>query len=115
MSGSPESLPLEIDVQDVKALLDASEDFLLLDCREQDEFELVRIGGATLLPMSEIQARAEELEPHRERRIVVHCHHGGRSMRVTQWLRGLGFVAVQNMRGGIDQWAIEVDSTLPRY
>ena len=111
----PGALPLEINVQQVKSLLEAGEDFLLLDCREQDEFEIVRIGGATLLPMSEIQARAAELEPHRQRRIVVHCHHGGRSMRVTQWLRVQGFAAVQNMSGGIDQWAIEIDTTLPRY
>jgi rhodanese-related sulfurtransferase len=115
MSGTFESLPIEIDVRDVKSLLDAEEDFLLLDCREQDEYELVRIGGATLLPMSEIQARFSELEPHRERRIVVHCHHGGRSMQVAQWLRGQGFIGVQNMRGGIDQWAVEIEPTLPRY
>ncbi|MEQ8789659.1 MAG: rhodanese-like domain-containing protein [Pirellulaceae bacterium] len=108
-------LPLEIDVASVKRMLDASQDFLLLDCREQEEFDIVRIDGSTLLPMSEIQARAAELAPHREAHIVVHCHHGGRSMQVTQWLRGQGFDRVQNMAGGIDHWAIEVDPSLPRY
>jgi rhodanese-related sulfurtransferase len=115
MSQSGESLPLEIDVLAVRAMLIEGEDFLLLDCRERDEHELVRIAEATLLPMSEIQARAEELEPHRERRIVVHCHHGGRSLRVTQWLRSRGFLSVQNMSGGIDQWAVAIDNSLPRY
>ena len=115
MSTSANDLPLEIDVQGVKGMLDQGQDFLLLDCREQDEFDLVRIAGSTLLPMSEIQARADELEPHRDAHIVVHCHHGGRSMQVTQWLRNQGFARVQNMAGGIDQWSVEVDPSLPRY
>jgi rhodanese-related sulfurtransferase len=115
MNQTGDALPLEIDVHAVQAMLVAGDDFLLLDCREKDEHELVRIGGSTLLPMSEIQARAAELESHRQRRIVVHCHHGGRSLRVTQWLRGQGYAGVQNMTGGIDQWAVEVDPALPRY
>lgn len=115
MSGTAGEFPLEIDVQSVKGMLDAGDDFLLLDCREEDEFALVRISGATLLPMSEIQGRVAELAPHREKHIVVHCHHGGRSMQVTQWLRGQGFSRVQNMAGGIDHWAVAVDPSLPRY
>jgi adenylyltransferase/sulfurtransferase len=110
-----EALPLEIAPAEVKRMLDAGEDFLLMDCREADEHATVNIKQATLLPMSELADRASELTPHRERRIVVHCHHGGRSMRVTKWLREQGFGATQSMAGGIDQWAIEIDPTLPRY
>jgi adenylyltransferase/sulfurtransferase len=112
----PDDLPpLETDPQSVKRRLDAGEDLLLLDCREADEHATVRIAQATLLPMSELAARLGELEPHRRRPIVVHCHHGGRSLRVTKWLRQQGFANVQNMAGGIDRWAIEIDPTLPRY
>lgn len=107
--------PIEIDCKSVKAKLDAGEDFLLLDCREQDEYNTVHIEQALLLPMSETVARAAELEPHRNREIVVHCHHGGRSLRVTNWLRQQGFASVRNMTGGIDAWSVEVDPTLPRY
>ncbi|MEM6366009.1 MAG: rhodanese-like domain-containing protein, partial [Planctomycetota bacterium] len=46
---------------------------------------------------------------------VVHCHHGGRSMQVTQFLRQKGFSHVQNMAGGIESWSLEVDSAVPRY
>lgn len=107
--------PLHIDVHSVKEMLDSGEDFLLLDCRESDENQLVKIEGSTLLPMNEVASRVSELEPYRSRRIVVHCHHGGRSMKVTQWLRGQGFGKVQNMTGGIDSWALLVDTSLPRY
>lgn len=110
-----QNLPLEIDVRSVKVLLDGGEDFLLLDCREQDEFKLARIDGSQLIPMREIPARIAELEPFREKRIVIHCHHGGRSSRVTDWLRQQGFASAQNMTGGIDAWTLEIDPTVPRY
>ena len=110
-----EALPLEIPPAQVKQMLDAGEDFRLLDCRERDEHATVHIKQATLLPMSELANRVDELAPDRDKRVVVHCHHGGRSMRVTKWLREQGFPNVQSMAGGIDQWAVEIDPTLPRY
>ena len=108
-------LPIEIDVQAVAALQNSGEPFLLLDCREQNEHDLVRISGSKLIPMSEITKRIDELEEFRDSRIVVHCHHGGRSLRVTNWLRGQGFSSAQNMSGGIHAWAEQIDSTLARY
>lgn len=109
------SLPLETDCRAVKSLRDAGADFLLLDCREQDEYDLVHIGGAVFVPMSQIQARLNELRPHQDRRIIVHCHHGGRSERVASWLRQQGFSNAQSLAGGIDQWAAEIDPSLARY
>jgi rhodanese-related sulfurtransferase len=112
---SPANIPFEIDVHSVKSLLDRNEDFLLVDCREVDELKTARIEGSKLIPMREIPARLSELEPFREKRIVVHCHHGGRSFRVTDWLRQQGFASAQNMTGGIDAWSLEVDPGVPRY
>ena len=109
------ALPLEIDVRAVHALRDGREEFLFLDCREPDEHALARIPGTLLIPMDEIPERIGELEPHRAGRIVVHCHHGGRSLRVTRFLRARGFPGAQNMAGGIEAWALEVDSAVPRY
>lgn len=108
-------LPLNIDVQSVQALRSSGADFLLLDVREQKEHDTARIEGATLLPMSQLVDRVAELDPHRERQIVVHCHHGGRSLRVTNWLRQYGFTQAQNMSGGIDAWSQEIDPSVPRY
>ncbi len=110
-----DALPLEIDPQGVRQLLDGGEEFLLLDCREPEECLIVRLESAVAIPMGEIPGRLAELEEYRQRRMVVHCHHGGRSLQVTQWLRAQGFSKVQNMSGGIDAWALEVDKNLRRY
>ncbi|MFM8415762.1 MAG: rhodanese-like domain-containing protein [Planctomycetota bacterium] len=106
---------LEIDPQGVAALRAAGESFLLLDCREPDEHAIARIDGAVLIPMQTIPERLAELEPHRAGRIVVHCHHGVRSLRVARYLLERGFPQVQSMAGGIDAWSLEVDPTTPRY
>ncbi len=108
-------VPIEIDVLTVKALLDAKEDLLLLDCRQDDEHALVNIDSAKHIPMGSLPERVAELADHKERPIVVHCHHGGRSLRVTHWLRGQGFTNVRNMTGGIDAWALQVDGGMARY
>lgn len=113
--GSESEIPWEITCAEVHAKQQAGDEFLFLDCREQQEFDLVRIEGTFLLPMSEIQHRVGELEPHREKTVVVHCHHGGRSLQVVGWLRQQGFANAINMAGGIDQWAAEIDPSLPRY
>jgi rhodanese-related sulfurtransferase len=110
-----DELPFEIDVHSVKELLTKKDDFLLLDCREPQEFEHCRIDGSLLIPMNETPQRIDELEPYREKRIVVHCHHGGRSHNVGQWLISQGFQQVQNMAGGIDAWSLSVDPEIPRY
>ena len=106
---------MEVDCLTVKSRLDAGADFVLLDCREQDEVETVRIDGSTWIPMSEMQTRHVELEPHRTRDIVVYCHLGGRSLQVAQWLSQQGYSNVQSMAGGIDQWAEQIDASLSRY
>jgi rhodanese-related sulfurtransferase len=108
-------LPVETNCRSVHEAQVSGEDFLLLDCREPDEHALVNIAGATLIPMSELASRVEELSPWRDRRIVVYCHHGGRSLRVANWLRGQGFDQAQSMAGGIDDWAVEIDRSLARY
>lgn len=88
---------------------------MFLDCREADEFALCGIEDAILMPLSEITERVEELLPLRDRHIVVYCHHGMRSYRVALWLRSQGFARVQSLAGGIDRWALEIDSSIPRY
>jgi rhodanese-related sulfurtransferase len=107
--------PLEVDCSSVHQQLESGSELLLLDCREADEHALVRIERAKLIPMSELMARVAELDAHRDRPIVVHCHHGGRSLQVAQWLRRQGFSQAQSMAGGIDRWAEEIDPSLPRY
>ena len=115
MTTNTPALPLETDCRTVKSRLDQTDDFLLLDCRERDEHSTANIAQATLIPMSELAARAAELERFRDKDIIVHCHHGGRSMRVTNWLRDQGYARAQSMAGGIDAWSQEIDPAVPRY
>jgi rhodanese-related sulfurtransferase len=112
---SIQELPLEIDVAGVCGLQTSQEEFLFLDCREQQEYDTARIPGTTLLPMSELQDRVAELHAARNQRVVVHCHHGGRSLRVARWLRSQGFDQAQSLAGGIDAWSQQVDPGIPRY
>jgi len=111
-------LPLEIDVAAAQALLNDGPHptkCLLLDCRTPEEHGIAAIAGAKLLPMQEITERVAELEPWRNEQIVVHCHHGMRSLKVTQWLREQGFSQATSMRGGIDAWSTTIDAQVPRY
>lgn len=116
MNKTPE---IEISVQSVAQMIqlnsgEASK-CLLIDCRQPNEYEHCRIEGSTLIPMNEIPDRLAELESHRDSAVVVHCHHGGRSLRVVEYLRANGFPQAQNMTGGIDVWSQEVDDSVPRY
>jgi rhodanese-related sulfurtransferase len=109
--------PLELDAPEAAAVLrEASPGaVLLLDCRTPEEHATARIAGAVLVPMQELAGRVGELDAWKDRRILVHCHHGVRSLRVTHWLRERGFAATSSIRGGIDAWSTDVDPTVPRY
>lgn len=112
---SSTTVPIEISCRDVAALRAAGEPFALIDCREPDEAAVCQIDGAQLLPMSVIAERVGELAGREADRIVVHCHKGGRSYRLANWLRQQGFANAQSMSGGIDQWALEIEPGLARY
>jgi rhodanese-related sulfurtransferase len=86
---------------------------LVVDVREPWEFELCRIDGAVSLPLAEIAGRLDELP--RARALVLVCHHGGRSQHAAMLLEGAGFAQVHNLSGGMESWAVEVDSTMKRY
>ena len=107
--------PLEVTCETVREKLDTGEDFVLLDCREEQEYETARIDGARLIPMSEMQDRVAELNELQGQEIIVHCHHGMRSLQVTHWLRQQGFDRVFSMAGGIDRWSEVIDPDVARY
>ena len=111
------TLPTEIIPSEAATLFDTSKtaDCLLLDCRTEEEFSIAKIEKSKLIPMQEIPARLDELEPWRQKRLVVHCHHGVRSLRVAKWLREQGFENAQSLKGGIEAWRNEIDSSIPAY
>ncbi len=91
------------------------DDLLLLDVRDRDEFERAHIEGATLIPLAELPERIAEIEPYRDRPVVVHCHHGPRSEKAGRALIDAGFEQVEQLDGGIEAWSLTVDPTVPRY
>lgn len=87
----------------------------LLDVRQPEEFAIVSLSGAKLIPLNELGARFEEIAEWRELEVVVYCHHGIRSARAVGWLCRQGFTNLRNLEGGIDRWSSEMDPTSPRY
>ena len=107
-------VPLEITVSEAKHLVDTAPGKVeLIDVREPFERELCAIAGSRHIPMGQIPAHALDLP--RDRHLLIYCHHGGRSLRVTQFLREKGFSQVTNIAGGIDAWAEQIEPDMKRY
>jgi len=94
-------------------LNDVLEGLYRTDVREPHEWDIVHIEGARLIPLGQLPERLSELDGHAE--IVTHCHHGARSMKALEILKGAGFGKVRSLAGGIDAWAERVEPGLPRY
>jgi adenylyltransferase/sulfurtransferase len=110
----PTGTPTEITVEEASRLLAAAPHHVtLLDVREPHELRICRIEGSQHIPLRQIPARLDDLP--RDQRLLVLCHHGGRSRHVTEFLRAHGFPAVSNVQGGIAAWAERIDPALPRY
>lgn len=107
---SPYCSPAEL-----REKLARGDDFLLLDVRTRQEWELAHIEGAVLVPMDSIRTSLGDLEEHLDREIVVMCHHGVRSANVQGYLVTQGFSRVRNLVGGIDRYSTEADPAIPRY
>jgi len=105
--------PLEIDITEAARLFKLPGSVVLIDVRETHERALCRIAGSLHIPMGDVPDRLAEL-PH-DRQILVLCHHGGRSRRVTQFLRANNYPLATNVAGGIDAWAEIVEPGMPRY
>jgi rhodanese-related sulfurtransferase len=86
---------------------------LLLDVRENWEYETCHIDGATLMPMHLVPIRVGELDDDQD--IVCICHHGARSMQVAAFLERNGFSRITNLTGGIHAWAVQVEPSMPKY
>jgi adenylyltransferase/sulfurtransferase len=118
-SGSPRSSAeeeqaevSEITVRELKRRLDRGDKIYLLDVREPHEHGICNLGGQ-LIPLRELEERKSEVDAECE--TVVYCHHGIRSNVAVAMLKRSGLRNVRNLVGGIDAWARQVDTTMPRY
>ncbi|MCX7762786.1 MAG: molybdopterin-synthase adenylyltransferase MoeB [Candidatus Kryptonium sp.] len=104
---------LEITPEELRSKLENGEDIILIDVREPHEYEINRIYGSKLIPLSKLPEKVNELDQTRE--IVLYCKMGGRSARAVQFLRELGFTRVKNLAGGIDAWIEKIEPNMPKY
>ena len=110
----PTSNPDEVTVQDMKKALDnPALNIKVVDVREPDEYEIAKVAGVPLLPLSQLNERFTELDPNQQ--YYLHCKAGVRSMKALSFLRQQGFKYVKSFKGGISAGSEEIDRNVPRY
>jgi rhodanese-related sulfurtransferase len=117
--GLPEGYPFqpdwEVTPRSFKSMRDRGESVVLVDVRTTEERATACLPDSIHLPLNEIESRAERLRPHEDALIVVHCHHGVRSLRAAAALQRLGFEQVRSLAGGIHLWSLDIDPSVPIY
>jgi len=86
---------------------------VLIDVREDWEFELCSIESAQLMPMSTIAQTYTQLD--KDAHLAIYCHHGVRSLRVIHFLQSQGYENLINLQGGIDAWSGVIDGSVAKY
>ena len=105
---------IEKEPLEVKAMLDeGSPDIMLLDVREKWEYDLCHIPMSVHIPIAEVISRLSELD--KANPIVIVCHNGRRSLNIGLELIGKGYDNVINLKGGVDQWADDIDTSMTKY
>lgn len=107
----------EITVQDLKKKIDSEENVFLLDVREPFEQYQSKIEyhNSTLIPIGELSDRLQEIEDKKDQEVVCLCRSGSRSAEACKLLETEGFPNAKNLKGGINQWAKDIDTSLPVY
>ena len=98
----------QITPEEAKKIMDSGEEHIILDTREQDEFDESHIPNAILIPYTEIENKAEEMLPDKDKLILVYCRSGRRSKIAAESLAKLGYTNVKEF-GGIIDWPYEVE------
>jgi rhodanese-related sulfurtransferase len=104
---------MQIEPEELSHRLAAGEKIHLLDIRTREEFEAVKLAGASLFTQEFMQEILAQWP--REELVVIYDHQGTRSMDAAAYFQGHGFAQIRSLRGGIDAWSAEVDPKLPRY
>ena len=104
-----------ITVDELKDMMDAGKDFELIDVREPNEYEIVSIPGAKLIPKDEILSGRALSQLPQDKPIVLHCKTGVRSAEVLAAVKAAGFKDAVHVQGGVTSWATRIDKALPTY
>jgi molybdopterin/thiamine biosynthesis adenylyltransferase/rhodanese-related sulfurtransferase len=104
-----------ITASELKEMIDAGKDFALIDVREQNEYEIVSIPGAVLIPKDRILSGEALAEIPQDKPVVLHCKSGVRSAEALSALHKAGFSGAVHVGGGVLAWVNQVDPSLPVY
>jgi sulfur-carrier protein adenylyltransferase/sulfurtransferase len=104
-----------ITARDLKAMMDADENIFVVDVREPNEYEIVSIPGATLIPKGEFVSGAALEKLPQDKRIVLHCKSGVRSAEALAIVKDAGFSDAVHVGGGVLAWVSQIDPSLPTY
>jgi sulfur-carrier protein adenylyltransferase/sulfurtransferase len=111
---TPGQNPDEVTVQEMKRVLDTPAlGIRVIDVREADEYEIARVNGVPLVPLSTLPQRFTDLDPNVQ--YYIHCKSGKRSMKALEFLRQQGFKYVKSVKGGISAWSDEIDHSVAKY
>lgn len=99
---------VNITAKEAKQIMDTEEGYIILDVREQDEYDAGHIPGAILIPYTQIEEKANEMLPDKEQLILVYCRSGRRSKIAAEALAKLGYTNIKEF-GGIIDWPYEVE------
>ena len=99
---------VNITAEESKKIMDSEEGYIILDVREQDEYDAGHISGAILIPYTQIEAKANEMLPDKDQLILVYCRSGRRSKIAAEALAELGYTNIKEF-GGILDWPYEVE------
>jgi rhodanese-related sulfurtransferase len=103
-----EAIYMNITAQEAKEIMDTQEGYIILDVREQDEFDQGHIPGAILIPYTQIDFKAEDMLPDLDQLILVYCRSGRRSKIAAEALVELGYTNIKEF-GGILDWPYEIE------
>ena len=103
-----EAVYVNITAGEAKEIMDSEEGYIILDVREQDEYDAGHISGAILIPFTQIEAKANEMLPDKDQLILVYCRSGRRSKIAAEALAELGYTNIKEF-GGILDWPYEVE------
>ncbi len=98
----------QISQDEAKRIMDEESDYIIVDAREQSEYDEGHIKGAIVIPYTEIEQKAEELLPNKTQLILVYCRSGRRSKIAAQSLANMGYKNVKEF-GGIIDWQYEIE------
>ena len=104
-----EGIYMNITAEEAKKIMDSEEGYIILDVREQEEYDAGHIPGAILIPYTQIEEKAAAMLPDKDQLLLVYCRSGRRSKIAAEALAELGYTNIKEF-GGILDWPYEVEA-----